>query len=312
MKKVFMIVTMVFALCVSAFADKSRFYENGKVIDTMYVGAGAGLRVRDKPSLKANKVCSLQYRMPVKVVAIGKEETIDGITAPWVEILIPRYEWKGFEPEYGWVFGGYLEKNQKAFSTKGWTNADFKSFLSKCEWIIDKDEPNPRILIFGKDGSFKLQYEEMGAGGFGSWSADFSQKKVTTVSSFYFAGDDDCGPPETTTNILNISEIEEFSIVVNNERFISRGNFGIIANEEDFRQTERNSSSFNSYIKSCLTAFYFSSSRFDYSYRKSTKFKDKYIRFGICNPNDEEYMASFHSYWNPIMSEHQKKADEMK
>ena len=46
MKKVFMIVTMVFALCVSAFADKSRFYENGKVIDTMYVGADSGLRVR--------------------------------------------------------------------------------------------------------------------------------------------------------------------------------------------------------------------------------------------------------------------------
>ena len=44
----------------------------------------------------------------VKVVAIGKEDTIDGITAPWVEILIPRYEWKGEKAEYGWVFGGYV------------------------------------------------------------------------------------------------------------------------------------------------------------------------------------------------------------
>jgi hypothetical protein len=31
-----------------------------------------------------------------------------GITAPWGEILIPRYEWKNEEPEYGWVFGGYV------------------------------------------------------------------------------------------------------------------------------------------------------------------------------------------------------------
>ncbi|MBR4789291.1 MAG: hypothetical protein IK024_00185, partial [Treponema sp.] len=68
MKKVFVIVTMVFALCVSAFADKSRFYENGKVIDTMYVDSPEGLRVRSAPSLKSNRICGLTHRLPVKIV----------------------------------------------------------------------------------------------------------------------------------------------------------------------------------------------------------------------------------------------------
>ena len=110
MKKVICILFTLTVLLVSAFADKSRFYENGKVIDTMYVDSEDGLKVRDYPSLKSNRLCGLQHRLPVKVVAIGKEEAIDGITAPWVEILLPRYEWKSDNPEYGWVFGGYLNK----------------------------------------------------------------------------------------------------------------------------------------------------------------------------------------------------------
>ena len=108
MKKLILIFTLIFVAGISAFADKSRFYENGNVLDTMYVDSPEGLRVRDKPSLKSNRICGLTHRLPVKIVAIGKEDTIDGITAPWVEILIPCYEWKGENPEYGWIFGGYL------------------------------------------------------------------------------------------------------------------------------------------------------------------------------------------------------------
>ena len=111
MKKVICILFSLTVLVASTFADKSRFYKNEKVIDTMYVNAGDGLRVRDKPSLKSNRLCGLPHNFPVKIIAIGKEETIDGITAPWVEILIPQYEWKSVEPEYGWVFGGYLSRD---------------------------------------------------------------------------------------------------------------------------------------------------------------------------------------------------------
>lgn len=96
MKKIICILFTLLFLITSLFADKSRFYVNGKVVDRMYVNAEDGLKVRDYPSLKSNRLCGLSYRFPVKVVAIGKEETIDGITAPWVKILLPRYEWKSF------------------------------------------------------------------------------------------------------------------------------------------------------------------------------------------------------------------------
>ena len=154
MKKIICILFSFTVLIASLFADKSRFYENGKVIDTMYVNSEDGLKVRDYPSLKSNRLCGLTHRSPVKVVAIGKEETIDGITAPWVEILLPRYEWKDFEAEYGWVFGGYLSAKQATFSTKGWTDWNFKNYLSKFHWIEDNDKYDRTILCFEEDGEF--------------------------------------------------------------------------------------------------------------------------------------------------------------
>ena len=51
MKKLILIFTLIFVAGISAFADKSRFYENGNVLDTMYVDSPEGLRVRDAPSL---------------------------------------------------------------------------------------------------------------------------------------------------------------------------------------------------------------------------------------------------------------------
>ncbi|WP_191015604.1 hypothetical protein [Treponema zioleckii] len=49
---------LLFAMT-AAFSDKARFYQNGKVIDTMYVDSTEGLRVRDNPSLKSNRLCGL-------------------------------------------------------------------------------------------------------------------------------------------------------------------------------------------------------------------------------------------------------------
>ena len=49
------IVLLALMLAGIAFADKSRFYENGKVIDTMYVDSAEGLRVRNAPNLSGKK-----------------------------------------------------------------------------------------------------------------------------------------------------------------------------------------------------------------------------------------------------------------
>lgn len=54
MKKIICILFSLTVLVTSVFADKSRFYENGKVIDTMYVDSEDGLRVRI--NLRSNQI----------------------------------------------------------------------------------------------------------------------------------------------------------------------------------------------------------------------------------------------------------------
>ena len=92
------------------FADKSRFYENGKIIDTMYVDSEDGLKVRDYPSLKSNRICGLSHRTRVSIVDVAEDDIIDGIQAPWIKIVIPA-QVKSTQ-KYGWVFGGYLSKEK--------------------------------------------------------------------------------------------------------------------------------------------------------------------------------------------------------
>ncbi len=62
MKKIVCVLFSLIVLVSSTFADKSLFYENDKVIDTMYVDSEEGLRVRDNPSLKSNRLCGLPHR----------------------------------------------------------------------------------------------------------------------------------------------------------------------------------------------------------------------------------------------------------
>ena len=312
MRKIICVLFSFTVLALSVFADKSRFYQDGKVIDTMYVDSADGLRVRDRPSLKSNRLCGLTHRLPVKVVAIGREETIDGITAPWVEILLPRYEWHGFEPEFGWVFGGYLTAKRGAFSTRGWTDWNFKQYLSKCKWC-ESDQTGPRLIYnFEENGEFKMQVEERGAGAFGTWRTDFKNRSVSTRAAFMFAGDDDY-TPEYETVVYKIENIDEFSFSANGKNFIPYTHWGVLNNEAYFKEHEKDSSGFNDYIKSFMFVFYSSEAAFDSVYRNGgASLKDSCIKYGVYNSKNEDYMKAYHDYWNPIMAEHQKKADAMK
>ena len=312
MKKLICILFSLSVLVSQTFADKSRFYEGDKVIDTMYVDSVEGLRVRDKPSLNSNRLFGLVHRFPVKIVAIGKEETIDGITAPWVEILIPRYEWKGFEAEYGWVFGGYLTAKQPAFSTKGWTDWNFRQYLSKCKWC-ESNQPGPRLIYnFEENGDFKIQVEEHGAGAFGTWRTDFKNRTVSTRSAVEFAGDDDY-TPEYKTVVYKIEITGEFSFSSDGRNFIPYTEPWVLSSEDFYKEFTSNSSEYNGDIKSMMFIFYSSESIADSLYQKgSSSLKDLCIRYGVYNFKNQDYMKTYHDYWNPIMAEHQKKADDMK
>ncbi len=162
-------------LVTSLFADKSRFYENKKLVDIMYVDSVDGLKVRDCPSLKSNRLCGLTHRLPVKIVAVGKEETIDGITAPWVQILLPCYEWKSSEPEYGWGFGGYLPKDRPAFIPPR-TPEELKRFFVESKIFKSFYEDSKSYV------GFVIFSDQVGIGTVGEYGKDGYQGDIIFLS----------------------------------------------------------------------------------------------------------------------------------
>ena len=90
--------------------ELERFYGYGmNLVNVMSVDSKEGLRVRSEPSPRARRICVLPNDCNVIVCSLGAEEKIDGIKSAWVEILLPQYLWSGDDPEFGWVFGGYLK-----------------------------------------------------------------------------------------------------------------------------------------------------------------------------------------------------------
>ena len=314
---------LLFALT-AAFADKARFYQNGKVIDTMYVDSAEGLRVRDKPSLKSNRLCALQHRLPVKVVAIGKEETIDGITAPWVEILLPCYEWKGEKPEYGWVFGEYLAEEMPSFRVPK-SASELGSYLSSTLFVANVAE-NINFGLYAykslysfclgiflcPDNSYSIKKlpgdveDDPIVLGKGTWQA-MSKNSVMLI--------------DDKTNKKMEMTIDE----INTENFTCR----VSDNSFEFTKTA------GAYIGMYYETFkYYRYVTFDIKEMPHLAEKTVsptvnffYIYEHIWDVYKEEfhdmlisgvdmryskYEQQYHDYWNPIMAEHQKKADAMK
>ena len=309
MKKLFLIFAAAVVLSSLAFADKSRFYEGGKVIDTMYVDSEDGLRARDFPSLKSARLCALPHRLPVKVVAVGREETIDGITAPWVEILLPRYEWKGSEAEFGWVFGGYLSGEQKKFSTKNWKNKDYENYLLNfCSWQKEHDDYLFEIYVgfFDATNFSRTEYidDEDGVWSVSEHSGDsFTLKLEYTKNEYYFDPD----APEAHRKVVYKTVEHKIKIIDEAHYFdetLNKNFYGLIdwASEMkvSFYLKDSNDSSFYDYVERIAdTADAWHANQ------------SVAIKCGV-SAKGTEYERQYHDYWNPIMQEHQKKADEMK
>ena len=302
MKKIFLILAAVLALSSVAFADKSRFYEGGNVIDTMYVDSEDGLRARDFPSLKSARLCSLPHRLPVKVVAVGREETIDGITAPWVEILLPRYEWKG-EAEFGWVFGGYLSGEQPDFTKPPKTAKELQDYLSSIDaWDeYENNENHYYIFSFGKDGSFWHGKDGSGIGEGGTWKA-ISKDTVQFHTSF----------------VMEYGEDNSWELTF---VFEKDGSFHYDTSDgANYCYPARRANEWTYYASNCMGNLmdwyiwyyevYFKELK-DWQVREKARYIRELIQSGV-SAKGTKYERQYHDYWNPIMAEHQKKADEMK
>ena len=102
-------------------ADGTCDYENAasgeeiykkRIVNGVY-RAKENLRLREKEGTSGAVITAMPAGTRVKILSLGKEETIDGITNNWVEV---RVEWnskdlngRSIYGTTGWCFGGYLK-----------------------------------------------------------------------------------------------------------------------------------------------------------------------------------------------------------
>ena len=99
-------------------ADGTCDYESGggvpgkKIVNGVY-RAKDNLRLRAKEDISGEIITTMQAGTYVRILSLGKEETIDGITDNWVEVET-QFGAKNLEGDFlygktGWCFGGYLK-----------------------------------------------------------------------------------------------------------------------------------------------------------------------------------------------------------
>ena len=99
-------------------ADGTCDYESGggvpgkKIVNGVY-RVKENLRLRETGSTSGKAITTMQADTYVRILSLGKEETIDGITDNWVEVET-QFGAKNLEDDFlygetAWCFGGYLK-----------------------------------------------------------------------------------------------------------------------------------------------------------------------------------------------------------
>ncbi len=291
MKKIFSILIVLISLT-NIFAEDFNFYKNNPTIDLMYVDSPEGLRIRNQPSLNSEKIGVLYDRMIVKVIEIGELTTIDGIKSNWIKILIPIDTIKNNEKTYGWVFGGYLSKSLKQFTTVNWTDLDLKRYISRFAWVQDNHHYYEN---FSSDGKYTLKGIERGIFSEGTYDVSLKNKTITIETLMYT--DDTDGPWEKTI-VYKIVSISENNLVYdfNGKKItlipaFTNWFFRSCFNHEKIEMDEQQQNSINA-------LFYLFSSKILMDIKSDEVFWKNMIKMGIKIPENINYMKSYNQYWD--------------
>ncbi|MDD5929046.1 MAG: SH3 domain-containing protein [Spirochaetales bacterium] len=290
MKRIFVFL-LILSVAFQLSAESKKYYNNKKLINTMYVNSLEGLKVRDTPNLSGKRICGLVNALPVKIIEIGNETEIDGIKDNWVKILIPAYEWESENPEYGWVFGGYLSENKIKYNLN--SPIDIKNLLMSKGWIDEKY--SALLKTFSIDGTF--EFSKLAAGG--GDTGNFSVKDINTLvikGNFY----DEYGKSTEYTNTLSLKVINENRIQINGDYYVpyidalsyplETGNHQII----DFI--------YGDYEGKSIYEFIFLKNPYSHVYTEKEKKEvaDKLIKYGV-DASGTEYEKSYDVYWSSII-----------
>lgn len=283
MKKRILLFFCLIICCFPLFANKERFYEESKILRIMYVNSVEGLRVREKPDLNSKKICTLPYRFFVKIVKIENEVVIDGIKDPWVKILLPRTEWEGEMQKYGYVFGGYLQKQQSSFDIN---KINIENFLTQCDWSSERSA----ICFYPNHYCLSINYDSEWFDG--KWSYNYSTKKIYVDWNSPYDDTIDCVEYSVKIideNNLEINGKQKTASIINNLTFYNR-------NTNEWKPSLQKAENFN------LLNLYFQGGNFIISELQKLNILEEnkfyLIESGIYS---EIYKKEYDDYWNTII-----------
>lgn len=280
----------------------TRYFKNDKIVHNMFVNAGDGLRIRKSPYLNGEKLGTIPFMQAVKIISIGRKITIDEIDDNWIEILLPRYLWKGQEPEYGWVFGGYLSFEKPDFFLETESVSEIEAFLRAKIWKSE-EEQNRWVVCFEKDGRYKSGLLYSGTGELGRYK--IIDKNVIDIETEIL---DEFNPKK-------FSEKRQFKIISDNEieyngQYLFAWLFPTIIEDCSFYEQL-----YSDYYDISLYDYLFSTKLFGKKYEEDHNYSEKQliiyflIQSGV-SASGTEYETQFHDYWKKIMYEHQIKNEK--
>lgn len=296
MKKSIVLITLLFSVFL-LFGNDKRFYdENGVILNSLYVDSPEGLRIRKEASLSSEKIGVLFDRQVVKVISIGKEITIDGITSNWVKILLPVESFNNNKRTYGWVFGGYLSNESKPFSTENWTDADLQRYLSRFAWSVGYRQ----YYYFAPDGKFTSGVYESETGSDGTYTTSVKDMTIT-VNTDSWDEESEGKLNNCVYKIISITE-DSFTFKIENSKH-EQEMYPAFVSYYFWPQFNLNKIQIDSFTQTAINYLFF-----DFSSERIKKlseeedfnenFYNNMMKLGIVIDWKENYLSTYNTYWN--------------
>jgi hypothetical protein len=258
--------------------------EDYSLKNTMFTGSISGINVRKDENVTSKLLCNIPLNMQVKVVQLGKKETVDNLESYWVRIYIPHYLQKEAGTKYGYVFGAYLSRNQKDLKTlpQNWSKKNVENLLTGATW---RNKETSDFCLFTKSGIYIKGNSYRSYNENGNW-------KVLSINQIELS-------PKGSSSVekINIDVLDAWTIKLNDQIFENVINLGAFSLEEPvFYNTDK-------YGRNLLQYYSLTNKKYDSDYVKEL------ISEGLCADNSR-FTQAYDSYWDKIM--YSKEYNEIK